>query len=100
MNTWTLDFYHQSDNSKKKLQNSLNFVWRSRPRERQTKFCEFCNLFFGITKKNVVNFANSFMNCHSDGKNLGSMSSFGRDFILKLKFLFLFKQSRFYKASF
>ena len=53
MNTWPLDFYHQSDNPKKKLQNSLNFVRRSRPfslngRERQTKFSEFCDFFFWI----------------------------------------------------
>ena len=56
MNTCPLDFYHQSDNPKKKLQVSLNFDWRSRPlslngRERQTKFSEFCNFFF---------------DCHSD----------------------------------
>ena len=48
MNKCPLDFYHQSDNPKKKLQNSLNFVWRSRllrlnGRKRQTKFCEFYN---------------------------------------------------------
>ena len=85
MNTWTLDFYHQSDNPKKKLQNSLNFVWRSRPlrlngRERQAKFSEFC-IFF--------------LDCHSDGKNLEAMCSYGHDFISKFQFQFLFKQSRF-----
>ena len=85
MNTWPLDFYPQSDNLKKNMQNSLNFAWRSRPlslngRERQTNFSEFCNFF---------------LDCHSDGKNLEDMCSFGRHFIPKFQFQFLFKQSRF-----
>ena len=33
--------------SKKKLHNLLNFVWRSRPLI--TKFSEFCNFFFGLS---------------------------------------------------
>ena len=49
-------------------------------RERQTKFSEFRNFF---------------LDCHSDGKNLEDMCSFGRDIILKFQFLFVFKQSRF-----
>ena len=36
-----------------------------------------------------------FLDCHSDGKNLEDMCSFGRDLILKIQFLFLFKQYRF-----
>ena len=86
MSTCPPDFNDESDNpKKKKLQNSLNFVWRSRPlslngRERLTKFSKFCNFFF---------------DCHSDGKNLEAICSFGRDFNLKFQFLFLLKQSRF-----
>ena len=72
MNTWCLDFYHQSDNPKKKLQNSLNFVWRSRPLRLKGR-----------------------LDRHSDGKNLEAMCSYGHDFISKCQFQFLFKQSRF-----
>ena len=69
MSTWPLGFYHQSDNSKKKSQNSLNFVWRSRPLSAQRN-----------VKQNLANFATFFLDCHSDGRNLEGMCSFGRDY--------------------
>ena len=69
MNTWPLDFYQQSDNRKKKLQNSLNVGRHSRPLRRQTT-------------NELANFTTFFLDCHSDGKNLEAMCSFGRDFIL------------------
>ena len=68
------------------------------------KVVKFANSFGvstgGNADQHLANFATFFFDCHSDGKNLEAMCSFGREFVLNFDFYFCLNNLGFNKRLF